>query len=269
MKDITTFLKEALYDASLNEGLKDVTAPRKGSYIYILKDGDTKAQKVRIENVIKRPMGKGYDKSFTYVAELADNEYGIKDYYQYRFSGINYLPKTVEAQRLDDNETYYFGIDAQSINDFVKADAGKKLEGILKKIDDLEKQLADANEKKAQLEAKINNDITESLLEGKETFVHFTLFGDDTSSLMEKVSNAASSSNIYFEKISDDSFKLKIKPGQKIEKVESVLNGLIESVPEEKKEEMQDNIDKLNTSIEKMKEVATVEEKPEEKKEEE
>ena len=267
MKDITTFLKEALYDASLNEGLKDVQVPRKGSYIYILKYGDTKAQKVRIENVIKRPMAKGYDKSFTYVAELADNEYGIKDYYQYRFSGINYSPKAVEAQKID-NDTYYFGIDASSINDFVKADAGKKLEVVLKEISKLEDELAAANEKKAQLEAKINGEITESLLEGKETFVYFTLFGDDTSSLMEKVSNAASSSNIYFEKTGDDSFKLKIKPGQKTEKVESVLNGLIESVPEEKKEEMQDNIDKLNASIEKMKEVATVEENPEEKKEE-
>lgn len=269
MKDIVLFIKENLQSKSINEALKDVTVPRKGSYVYILKDGDTKVQKVKIENVIKRPMGKGYRGSFTYIAELAENAYEIPDYAFMRFASINYSPKSVEAVNMADT-TYYFGVDAQSINDFVKADAGKKLESVLKDIEKLEKELAEANEKKAKLEEKINGDITESLNEGKEKFVKFSLLGDDESkSAMDKISTAADKAKLYYEKIDDNSFKIKVKSGSDVSGIENILNELIDAIPEDKKEELQSKADSIKSSIDKMKEAAAVEEENPDKKEEE
>lgn len=251
MKDIKTFIREHLESKAINEGLKDVTVPRKGSYVFILRDGDTKVQKVHIENVIKRPMGKGWPGSFTYIAELADNEYGLQDYAYMRFKSINYTPKSVDVKEFDDG-VYYFGVDAKSINDFVKADAGKKLENVLKKIEEIEANLAQANEEKAKLEAKINNDITESLLEGKEAFVKFTLLGcDESKKAMEKIAADAQSAGIYFEKLDDNSFKLKLKPGQDWGKIKAALEALIDGVPEDKKEEAAEGIEKINKSIDK------------------
>lgn len=247
----------------LNEALKDVTVPRKGSYVYILKDGDTKVQKVRIDNVIKQPMGNGYPGSFTYIAELADNAYEIPDYAFMRFKSINYSPKSVEAIQMAD-ATYYFGIDAQSINDFVKADAGRKLESVLKKINELETELASANEKKAKLEEKINNEITESLNESKEKFVRFSLYGcDDSKKTIEKITSICQEKGIYCEE-TENGFKIKAKPGQDVDVIIDELNKLIDGVPEDKKEECQEATEKIKSSIEKLKEAVTEETKEEE-----
>ena len=110
----------------------------------------------------------------------------------------------------------------------------------------------------------------EELNEGKETFVKFKLFGcDESKKAYENVAGAAQSAGIYFEKIDNDTFKLKLKPGQDISKIKEILNGLIDGIPEDKQEELAEQVDKLKQSISKADEAVKEDEEDPEKKEEE
>lgn len=96
--------------------------------------------------------------------------------------------------------------------------------------------------------------IKDVILEGNETFVKFSLYGCDNSKEAQKnIASIAQKDGIYFEE-TDNGFKLKLKPGQKVDEIESELNKLIDSVPEEKKEELSEKTEKIKVSIDKMKE---------------
>ncbi len=98
--------------------------------------------------------------------------------------------------------------------------------------------------------------IKDVILEGNETFVKFTLYGcDNSKETQKKIASLAQKDGIYFEE-TDNGFKLKIKPGQKISEIEDALNKLIEDVPEDKKEELADKTEKIKSAIDKMKEAA-------------
>ena len=96
--------------------------------------------------------------------------------------------------------------------------------------------------------------IKDVILEGNETFVKFSLYGCDNSKKVQKnIASIAQKNGIYFEE-TDNGFKLKLKPGQKVDEIESELNKLIEGVPEEKKEELSEKTEKIKSAIDKMKE---------------
>lgn len=96
--------------------------------------------------------------------------------------------------------------------------------------------------------------IKDVILEGNETFVKFSLYGCDNSKETQKnIVSIAQKDGIYFEE-TDNGFKLKLKPGQKVDEIESELNKLIDSVPEEKKEELSEKTEKIKSAIDKMKE---------------
>ena len=92
------------------------------------------------------------------------------------------------------------------------------------------------------------------ILEGNETFVKFSLYGCDNSKEAQKnIASIAQKNGIYFEE-TDNGFKLKLKPGQKVDEIESELNKLIDGVPEDQKEELEEKTEKIKSAIDKMKE---------------
>ena len=96
--------------------------------------------------------------------------------------------------------------------------------------------------------------IKDVILEGNETFVKFSLYGCDNSKEAQKnIASIAQKNGIYFEE-TDNGFKLKLKPGQKVDEIESELNKLIDGVPEDKKEELEEKTEKIKSAIDKMKE---------------
>ena len=96
--------------------------------------------------------------------------------------------------------------------------------------------------------------IKDVILEGNETFVKFSLYGCDNSKKAQKnIASIAHKNGIYFEE-TDNGFKLKLKPGQKVDEIESELNELIDGVPEDKKEELEEKTEKIKSAIDKMKE---------------
>ena len=96
--------------------------------------------------------------------------------------------------------------------------------------------------------------IKDVILEGNETFVKFSLYGCDNSKKAQKnIDSIAQKNGIYFEE-TDNGFKLKLKPGQKVDEIESELNKLIDGVPEDKKEELEEKTEKIKSAIDKMKE---------------
>ena len=96
--------------------------------------------------------------------------------------------------------------------------------------------------------------IKDVILEGNETFVKISLYGCDNSKETQKnIASIAQKDGIYFEE-TDNGFKLKLKPGQKVDEIESELNKLIDSVPDEKKEVLSEKTEKIKAAIDKMKE---------------
>lgn len=257
MKDLKTFINNEI--SIISEGLKDIDLPRKGSYIYILKDGETKVQKVKIVNVIKERMGDGYDGSYIYTAELEDNAFNIKTYRSWRFKSIDYnTPKLVDT-KMYDKTTYYFGVDAKSISEFVKSSSSNKLKSLLQEITRLENELAEANANKVKLEIMINGEISESLDESKQSYVEFKLFDDDASKhAIGKIREICQKNSIYYENI-NDGIRLKITPGAKLENIEDILLNVVNNIPDDKKEELQDASDDIIKNIELMKSAAEVE----------
>lgn len=99
----------------------------------------------------------------------------------------------------------------------------------------------------------------DTFLEGNETYVRFTLYGCDASKTAENnISLIAQRNGIYFEKI-DNGFKLKIKPGQNVNEIADELEKLIDSIPDDKKDELQSKTDNIMSSINNMKDAASAE----------
>lgn len=94
--------------------------------------------------------------------------------------------------------------------------------------------------------------LVDYLNEAKESFVKFSLYGCDNSKKVQSdVASIAQKNGIYFEE-TDNGFKLKVKSGQNVDEIVSKLNELIDSVPEDKKEECQATTDKIKSAIEKL-----------------
>ena len=155
----------------INEGLivesaaKDVKIPRKGSTVYLLKDGDSKAIPVKVNNVTKvKNSWYGRSGGYDVIIELEDNEYKFDGWRTSHYAD----PKLDEPIQVDTKSafgigTFYVGTSKDVISEFIKNKATKKLKVILKEIEDAENQLRELNKQKDELQQKIDTEITESL----------------------------------------------------------------------------------------------------------
>ena len=101
----------------------------------------------------------------------------------------------------------------------------------------------------------LNEALEEELNEGKETLVKFKLIDcDECKNVYDDIAAEAQAKGIYFENVDKNTFRLKLKQGQDIDGILDLLQGQIDSVPEDKQEELQDKIDSLKNSISKAEE---------------
>lgn len=162
MKNLSEIINEGMI---VESAAKDVKIPRKGSTIYLLKDGESKAIAVKVADVQKIKnswygRSGGYDVNIT----LADNEYGFDGWMTMHYAD----PKLDEPIQVDvktsyELGTFYVGTSKEAISEFIKNGATKKLKAILKQIEDAENQLIELNKQKDELQQKIDTEITESL----------------------------------------------------------------------------------------------------------
>lgn len=150
MKSIIDTITESM----VNEGIKDIYRPRKGSFIYLLKEGDTKAISVKITDTSYNKRAGFYDVKF------AENIYNLEGYYYYKFNRDHSDP--VIVYRVD-NVMYYIGISSKAIQEFIRVIGKRELKNVLDRISELEKDLKDAYKSKEEFEHKANVEISESL----------------------------------------------------------------------------------------------------------
>ena len=161
MKNLNEKINEGLI---LESAAKDIKIPRKGSTVYLLKDGESKSILVRVDDVQKIKnswygRSGGYDVNIT----LADNEYGFDGWRTMHYAD----PKLDEPIQVNvysgGGNTIYVGTSKEAISEYIKSNASKKLKSILKQIEDAENQLLELNKQKDALQQKIDTEITESL----------------------------------------------------------------------------------------------------------
>ena len=151
----------------LESAAKSVHNPRKGSTIYLLKDGDDKAIPVQIIDVKKEKMYRDSSSKSYYIHNyLSDNAYGITSYTESHFSSIEYDDKTEQVKAYSfGNEigTVYIGVSKEAIQLYINSAAANKLPGILKQIEKTQSELDELMKKKEKLEIDLNLHINESL----------------------------------------------------------------------------------------------------------
>lgn len=165
MKNITeNFITEA--------AAKNVHNPRKGSTLWFLKDGETKAVKIKIADIYKTKSawyGKtsgGYDIN----VELAPNEFNIEGWVEphygrnWDYSDEKYQVKSMYLPDTSGkNATYYVGTSKEVIQEFIRTNGSRRLEGILTRIEKVQKELSELMQQKQRAEAEANLEINESL----------------------------------------------------------------------------------------------------------
>ena len=161
MKNLKEIISENLIFES---AAKDIKIPRKGSTIYLLKDGDSKSISVKVANVTKIKnswygRSGGYDVSI----ELEKNEYEFPGWITNHYADPKLDEPIQVSVKAKNGITYFAGTSKEAISEYIKSDASKKLKNILKQIEDAENQLFELNKRKDELQQKINIEITESL----------------------------------------------------------------------------------------------------------
>lgn len=160
----------------INEGLiveaaaKNVHNPRKGSTIYLLRKGDTKAIPVKVSNVTKRKTSwYGHSGGYDIDVQLSDNEYGITGWLEPHYGhGFDYSDEKYQVKEFTYAGkdaivySYYAGVSKEAIQSFISSTSSKKLNGILQEIDKKQKELDELLQKKQKLEGEVNIEITES-----------------------------------------------------------------------------------------------------------
>jgi len=157
----------------INEGLiteaaaKNVHNPRKGSTIYLLKDGESKIVKATVTDVKKIKMEKGgrFDSYYIYIY-LSENEYKIDNYMEYHFGSIEYKDENEQVQVHSfggEIGNIYIGTSKEVIQEFINTKGKNKLESILKDIEKKEAELEELMKAKQKAEREANLEINESL----------------------------------------------------------------------------------------------------------
>lgn len=165
MKKLSNFINENLVEGIITEAkAKDVKIPRKGSTIYILKDGETKAHPVVVSDVQKiKNSWYGRSGGYDVYIKLAENEYGYDGWKTMHYADPRMdEPIQIDVKRGLDG-TFYIGTSKEVIAEFIKNDSTKKLKHLLNQIKDVEDQLFELNKQKDILQGKIDAEITENL----------------------------------------------------------------------------------------------------------
>jgi len=164
MKNLQDKISEGLI---VEAAAKNVHNPRKGSTVYLLKDGESKIVKATVTDVKKIKMEKGsrFDSFYIYIY-LSDNEYKIDHYLEYHFGSIEYKDENEQVQVHSFGEeigNIYIGTSKEVIQEFINTKGKSKLENILKDIEKKEAELEELMQRKQKAESEANLEITESL----------------------------------------------------------------------------------------------------------
>lgn len=164
MKNLNEKISENLI---VESNAKNVHNPRKGSTVYLLKDGESKIVKATITDVKKIKMEKGgrADSFYIYIY-LSDNEYKVDQYMEYHFGSIEYKDENEQVQVHSFGEeigNIYIGTSKEVIQEFINTKGKNKLESILKDIEKKEAELEELMQRKQKAESEANLEITESL----------------------------------------------------------------------------------------------------------
>ena len=167
MKNLQEKITEGLI---IEAAAKNVHNPRKGSTLWFLKDGETKAIPIKVVDNYKVKDSwyrgtNGYDINI----ELAKNEYNIDGWTEphygkdWDYSDEKYQVKPMGFYDGSKTIHYYVGTSKEAIQEFIRTQGSKKLEGILKEIEQVQKELDELMQKKQRAEAEANLEINESL----------------------------------------------------------------------------------------------------------
>jgi len=162
MKNLSEIINEGMI---IESAAKDVKIPRKGSTIYILKDGETKAIPVKVANVSKvKSSWYGRSGGYDVDIELEDNSIGVTGWRTMHYADPKLdEPIQVDTKAIKDIGTVYIGTSKEAISEFIKNSSSKKLKALIKQIEDAENELAELNKRKDELQQRIDTEITESL----------------------------------------------------------------------------------------------------------
>ena len=167
MKKITTKIKEWLI---VEAATKNVHNPRKGSTLCVLKDGSSKAIQIKVADTYKnRSSWYGSSDGYDINIKIAPNEYNIDGWTEphygrdWDYSDDKYQVKSIQFNVNGKSEIFYIGVSKEEIQSFINSKGNNKLEGILKQIEKVQKELDELMKKKQQAEAEANLKIDESL----------------------------------------------------------------------------------------------------------
>ena len=164
MKNLNEKINENLV---LEANAKNIHCPRKGTTVYLLKDGESKIVKATVTDIKKIKMEKGsrFDSFYIYIY-LSENEYKIENYMEYHFGSIEYKDENEQVQLHSFGEeigNVYIGTSKEAIQGLINTKGKKELDNILKAIEQKEAELEELMKKKQKAEAEANLEINESL----------------------------------------------------------------------------------------------------------
>lgn len=163
MKNLQSKISEGLI---IEAAAKNVHSPRKGSTIYVLKKGESKAVPLKVQDVRKINNG-WYSKSsggYDIVIELEDKAFDlfeINGWTEPHFGkNWDYSDEKYQVAEIGD---LYVGVSKDAIQSYINSKGSNKLEGILKQIERVQKELDELMQKKQKAEAEANLEVNESL----------------------------------------------------------------------------------------------------------
>lgn len=167
MKNLQDVINESIITEA---AAKNIHNPRKGSTVYLLKKGESKAIPVKISNTYKiKDKWYGSSGGYDIEIEFENNAYGVEAYRENHYGGdFDYSDEKHQVREISwyvkgEGNSYYVGVSKEAIQNYINTKASKKVEGLLKQIEKLQKELNDLEEQKQAAEADANLEITESL----------------------------------------------------------------------------------------------------------
>lgn len=110
-------------------------------------------------------MGPGWEGSYYRDVTLSDNPY-IETFSKSVFRTIDYKDEFNQVETYNvDGKRYYIGVSKEAIDAFTKKNAAGRIDGVIKRIEKLEAELANLHKEKAELEQDLNIEVFESQLE--------------------------------------------------------------------------------------------------------
>ncbi len=163
MKNLQEKISEGLI---VEAAAKNVHMPRKGSTIYVLKKGESKAVPLKVTDV-RKIKNAWYGKSsggYDIVIELEDKAFDLfeingwtEPHYGKDWDYSDERYQVTEVGEL------YVGVSKEAIQSYINSKGANKLDGILQQIEKVQKELDELMQKKQKAEAEANLEVNESL----------------------------------------------------------------------------------------------------------